>query len=532
VAASPPTYDVVIIGAGHNGLVTAGYLAKAGLKVKVVERRGIVGGAAVTEEFYPGYRNSVCAYTVSLLNPKVVADLDLYAHGLKIIERPMSNFLPTTDGGYLKSRPDPVAFHAEVLRHSAHDAANLADYEQTIERLADVLKSFVLETPPNAGGGLSAFWSGLKSGKRLYGLDREAQRDLADIMTMSAVDFLDRWFENDAVKALFAFDGIVGTLASPYQPGTAYVLLHHCFGEIMPNPGAWGHAVGGMGSITQAMAKSAEARGVDIEVNAAVGEVLVEDARTAGVQLEDGREFRARAVAANVNPRLLFDQLVKPEHVPPAFHRRMQDWRCKSGTFRMNVALKELPDFSCLPGTEQAEHHTAGIIMAPDCRYMETAYIEARQSGWSKNPVVEMLIPSTIDATLAPEGHHVASLFCQHFDFDLPKGRSWDEEREKAADCIVETVDLFAPNFAQSIIARQILSPLDLEREFGLVGGDIFHGTLDLNQLFSLRPTLGHADYRMPLSGLYLCGSGAHPGGGVTGAPGHNAAREILRDLK
>jgi phytoene dehydrogenase-like protein len=527
-----PAYDVVIVGAGHNGLVTAGYLAKQGLKVKVLERRGVVGGAAVTEEFHPGYRNSVCAYTVSLLNPKVVNDLDLYAHGLEIIERPVSNFLPTADGGYLHAYPDPDRMRAEVARHSTQDADRLADYERTVERLANVLKSFVLETPPNASGGLGNIWAAFKSGKRLYNLSPEDQRDLADIMTMSAVDFLDRWFENDAVKALFAFDGIVGTLASPYQPGTAYVLLHHCFGEILPNKGAWGHAIGGMGAITQAMAKSAEATGADIETDAAVAGVIVEKGRACGVRLEGGREIRSRVVAANVNPKLLFDRMVDPAHIPANFRQRMKNWRCKSGTFRMNVALRELPDFKCLPGTDQAGHHTAGIIFAPDVRYMENAYIEARQSGWSKNPVVEMLIPSTIDPTLAPEGHHVASLFCQHFDYVLPDGRNWDNEREAAADTIINTVSRFAPNFADAVIARQILSPLDLEREFGLIGGDIFHGTLDLNQLFSLRPTLGHADYRMPLKGLYLCGSGAHPGGGVTGAPGHNAAREILRDLK
>jgi phytoene dehydrogenase-like protein len=466
-----------------------------------------------------------------LLNPKVVADLDLYAHGLEIIERPLSNFLPTRDRGYLQAFPDATRMRAEVARHSEKDADQLADYEQTVSRLAGILKIFVLETPPNAGGGIAGLWAALKSGKRLYDLSPGDQQDLADIMTMSAMDFLDRWFENDAVKALYAFDGIVGTLASPWQPGTAYVLLHHCFGEIMPTHGAWGHAIGGMGAISDAMARSAEAAGADIETGAPVTEVLVTNGRANGVRLADGREISARAVAANVNPKLLFGQLVPARHVPADFHRRMMNWRCKSGTFRMNVALSELPDFTCLPGRDKALHHTAGIILAPDASYMENAYVEARRHGWSKHPVVEMLIPSTIDTTLAKDGHHVASLFCQHFDYDLPDGRSWDDERDAAADAIIETVNKFAPNFADAVIARQILSPLDLEREFGLIGGDIFHGALDLNQLFSLRPTLGHADYRMPVNGLYLCGSGAHPGGGVTGAPGHNAAREIMRDL-
>lgn len=526
-----PMYDVVIIGAGHNGLVAAGYLAKAGLRVKVVERRGVVGGAAVTEEFHPGYRNSLCSYTVSLLNPKVVSDLALYQHGLEIISRPLSNFLPLQNGDYLKSFPDAAKMYAEVARHSQHDADQLADYQATISRLADVLKSLVLETPPNAGGGLRDLWQMLKTGNRLRALSLEDQRDLADIMTISAIDFLTRWFVSEPVKALFAFDGIVGTMASPHSPGTAYVLLHHCFGEIMKTPGTWGHAIGGMGAITQAMARSAEVAGADIETDAPVAEVLVKNGTVQGVRLEDGRELFSRAVASNINPKLLFQKLVAAEHVAPAFRRRMDNMRFKSGTFRMNVALNELPDFTCLPGTVQAEHHTAGILIAPSVAYMDEAWRSATQKGWSENPVVEMLIPSTIDDTLAPAGHHVASLFCQHFDPDLPNGRSWDDEREAAADAIIATVTKVAPNFARSIIARKILSPLDLERDFGLTGGDIFHGAMDLNQLFSLRPTLGHADYRMPVKGLYLCGSGAHPGGGVTGAPGHNAAMEMLRDL-
>ena len=524
-------YDVAIIGAGHNGLVCAAYLARAGLSVKVVERRRVVGGAAVTEEFHPGFRNSVAAYAVGLLHPKVVEDLDLYGHGLKIVRRPISNFLPLEDGRYLKSYPDHERSRQEIARISPDDAERLADYENTIGRLADVLRAFVLETPPNAGGGLRDLWSLLKAGRRLHGIDLETQRDLADIMVMSAVDFLDRWFKSDAVKSLFAYDGIIGTFASPYSPGTAYVLLHHCFGEIMQEPGAWGHAVGGMGAITQAMARSAEAAGAEIETNAAVAEVLVEGGKTTGLRLGDGRTIMAKAVAANVNPKLLFLDLLAEDHVEPAFRRRMENWRCKSGTLRMNVALRELPDFTALPGTDLAEHHQSGIVIGPSMQYLDEAYVDARRHGWSKRPFVEVLIPSTIDDTLAPPGQHVASLFCQHFDPDLPDGLQWDDVREQAADAAVDAVTAFAPNFRDAIIARQILTPLDLEREFGLIGGDIFHGTLDLNQLYSLRPTLGHADYRMPIKGLYLCGSGAHPGGGVTGLPGHNAAREIIRDM-
>ncbi len=524
-------YDVVIVGAGHNGLVCAAYLARAGLSVKVVERRGVVGGAAVTEEFHPGFRNSVASYSVGLLHPKVVDDLDLYGHGLELVHRRISNFLPLEDGRYLKSYPDHERTRQEIARISPRDGEQLADYETTIGRLADVLRAFVLETPPNSGGGLRDLWSLLKAGRRLYGIDLETQRDLADIMVMSAVDFLDRWFKSDAVKSLFAYDGIIGTFASPNTPGTAYVLLHHCFGEIMPEPGAWGHAIGGMGAITQAMARSAEAAGVEIETEAAVAEVLVEGGKTTGVRQQDGRIITARSVAANVNPKLLFLHLLAEDNVAPAFRRRMENWRCKSGTLRMNVALGELPDFTALPGTEMAEHHQSGIVIGPSTQYLDQAYVDARRHGWSKRPFVEVLIPSTIDDTLAPPGNHVASLFCQQFDPDLPDGLHWDDVREKAADAAVDAVTAFAPNFRDAIIARQILTPLDLERQFGLMGGDIFHGALDLNQLYSLRPTLGHADYRMPIEGLYLCGSGAHPGGGVTGIPGHNAARKIIRDI-
>ncbi len=523
--------DVAVIGAGHNGLVCATYLAKAGLKVKVFERRGVVGGAAVTEEFSPGFRNSICAYTVSLLNKKVVDDLDLYAHGLQLIERPLSNFLPTDDGGYLKAHANADKMKAEVARHSAHDAEHLADYEVTISRLANVLKSFILETPPNVGGGVSDLWRLWKTGKRFYGMSIEDQRDFADIMTLSAAEFLDRWFESDPVKALFAFDGVVGNFASPYMAGTAYVLLHHCFGDIMKNPGAWGHAIGGMGAITQAMAHAAREEGVGIETSAPVARVVTDGGKVCGLVLEDGREIIARAVAANTHPKLLFDKLVSKDVVPLDFLKRIDNFKSVSGTFRMNIALSELPDFKCLPGTNQSEHHTAGIIMAPSIAYMERAYRDAMDFGWSKKPIVEMLIPSTIDPTLAPKDQHVASLFCQHFDPKLSMGRSWDDHRDDAAQVIINLVTSHAPNFKASILGTQILSPLDLEREFGLVGGDIFHGSLGVNQLFSMRPTLGHADYRMPVRGLYLCGSGAHPGGGVTGAPGHNAAREILKDL-
>jgi phytoene dehydrogenase-like protein len=310
------------------------------------------------------------------------------------------------------------------------------------------------------------------------------------------------------------------------------VLLHHAFGEVNGKRGTWGHAMGGMGAISEAMAKEALHRGVEITTGAEVAAVRVKAGRAVGVALADGGEIAARAVAAGVNPKLLYLRLVEPQALDPEFRSRIERWKCASGSFRMNVALAELPDFACLPGRHAQAHHGSGIIFASSLGYMERAYFDARTSGFSREPIIELLIPSTVDPGLAPPGMHVASLFCQHFNPTLPDGRSWDDVKESAADAIVETVNRHAPNFKSSIIARRILSPLDLEREFGLIGGDIFHGALTLDQLYSARPVLGYADYRSPVRGLYLCGAGAHPGGGVTGAPGHNAAREILRDMR
>ena len=530
--------DAVIIGAGHNGLVCAAYLAAAGLKVTVLERRHVVGGAAVTEEFHPGFRNSVASYTVSLLNPKIIRDLALPAHGLRIVERKLANFLPLPDGRHLKVGAGRTK--AEVAKFSEKDAERLDQYSARLDRVAEVLKSLVLEAPPNV---LAEGWSVLPEllkaaplGRRLGWLDAEARTDFLDLLLKSAGDFLDSWFESDPIKAVFGFDGIVGTYQSPYAQGTAYVLLHHVFGEVNGKKGVWGHAIGGMGAITEAMAKSCAARGVDIRTDSPVREVIVEKGRAVGAVTEAGEIFRARIVVSNLNPKLLFTQMLDPAALPAEFLRRMTHWRSGSGTFRMNVALSELPDFSAAPGKALAEHHTAGIIIGPSLSYMDRAFLDARAHGWSRAPIVEMLIPSTLDDTLAPPGKHVASLFCQHVAPELPEdfpgGSSWDDHKDEVADLMIATVNAYAPNFASSVIARQVLSPLDLERTFGLLGGDIFHGQLSLDQIFSARPALGHADYRAPIPGLYLCGSGTHPGGGVSGAPGHNAAREILRDAK
>ena len=528
-------FDVVIIGGGHNGLVCAAYLARAGLKVKVLERRPVVGGAAVTEEFHPGFRNSVASYTVGLLNPKIIADLDLHRHGLKILERPAMNFLPLPDGGYLLTGEGRTK--SEIAKFSQKDADRYDDYCAKLEDIADVLRNLVLRAPPNVVEGFSL--RGIRElgraaalGNDLRHLDLEQQRLLLDLFTKPAAEFLSEWFESAPLKALLGFDSIVGTYASPYDPGTAYVLLHHAFGEVNGKKGVWGHAVGGMGAITQAMAKAAVEHGVDIQTGAEVAEILIEKDRATGVVLQDGTVVKGRTLAANMNLKLLYTQLLPETALPSDFLTRMRNFKCGSGTFRMNVALSELPSFTALPGKTAGAHHGAGIILAPSLEYMDKAYRDARELGWSREPIVEMVIPSTLDDSLAPQGAHVASLFCQHVAPELPDGRSWEEAREEVADLMIATVDAYAPGFAKSVVGRQALSPLDLERIFGLVGGDIFHGQLTLNQLFSARPMLGYAAYRGPLRGLYHCGSGAHPGGGVTGAPGHNAARAILSDLK
>jgi phytoene dehydrogenase-like protein len=523
--------DVVIIGAGHNGLTCAAYLAIAGLRVKVVERRNVAGGAAVTEEFFPGFRNSVAAYTVSLLNPKVIADLGLAEQGLRIVERRAQNFLPAPDGSHLLTGEGRT--RQSLARLSERDADRLEAFNRRLEEIADVLRALVLRAPPNITQGLGAgaireSFNALGTANILRRLSLEQQRSLLDLFTRSAGEMLDEVFESDLVKALFGFDAIVGNYASPYAAGSAYVMLHHAFGEVNGKKGVWGHAIGGMGAITQAMARAARGAGAEIMLDAGVNEVIVEDDRAVGVILDDGETIRARYVVSSVNPKLLYTRLVPPDVLPGDFLARIRNWRNGSGTFRMNVALSALPSFTALPGA--GDHLTSGIIIAPSLGYMDRAWQDARSLGWSREPVVEMLIPSTLDDTLCPQGQHVASLFCQHVAPELPEGRSWDDHREEVADLMIATVDKYAPGFATSVIGRQILTPLDLEREFGLLGGDIFHGALTLNQLFSARPMLGHADYRAPLKGLYHCGSGAHPGGGVTGAPGHNAARVILAD--
>jgi phytoene dehydrogenase-like protein len=527
------SYDAVLIGGGHNGLTCAFYLAKAGYKVCVLERRGIVGGAAITEEFHPGFRNSVASYSVSLLNPKIIRDMDLARHGLKVVLRTISYFVPLEDDRYLIVDRNKARTARELGRFSTRDVANYAAYNARLDTIVDLLRTVLMETPPNAGGGLRDLLGALTMGNRVRGLGLEGQRDLVDFFAKSAGDILDYWFETDPLKGILGFDAITGAYASPYTPGTAYVLLHHVFGEVNGIKGAWGHAIGGMGAITQAMAAACAEVGVDIRTDAPVREVVLDRGRTSGVVLEDGTAIYGRAIVSNINPKLLYGGLIPGGALPADFMERIAKFKCGSGTFRMNVALSELPNFTSRP-TEGAmmDHHGGSMMIAPSLRYLDEAYTDARRIGWAKKPVIEMHIQSVLDDSLAPKGQHVASLFCQHVAPDLPDGSSWDDRREEVADVVIDTMTRYAPNFRSSVIGRMILSPLDMERKLALVGGDIFHGQLGLDQLYSARPVLGHGDYRGPLKGLYMCGSSTHPGGGVTGLPGHNAAREIIRDFR
>ena len=516
---------VLIIGGGHNGLVCAAYLARAGMKVTVVERRGVLGGAAVTEEFLPGFRNSLASYTVSLLHPAIIKDLNLYRHGLRILPRRVNNYLPLPDGNAFIAYPDNERMLAEIRRFSKTDVVGYREFTLSLEAVLPVIRDLLLRTPPRLHEtGLSDLWQLFSMSKQFTHLTLQQKQFLVSLFSRSAGEILEDYLEGGPLRALLGFDAIVGNFASPYNPGSGYVMLHHVMGEINGNPGQWGHAVGGMGSISDAIAREAEQSGVAFLTGSEVNQVIVDNNSARGISLQSGGEMFADIVVANVTPPVLFLKLLPPDSLDPVYLEHFSRYRCQSGSFRMNVALGELPRFTTMTADHCLE---AGIIIAPDLDYMDKAYHEAKEHGWSRQPVVEMLIPSIIDDSLAPPGRHVASLFCQHFDPGLRS--DWMQHRDTAADTIIDTVNAYAPNFRASIIGRRILSPWDLEQELGLTGGDIFHGRLSLEQLFSSRPHLGLSQYAAPIENLYMCGSGTHPGGGVSGIPGHNAAREILR---
>jgi len=487
--------DVIVIGAGHNGLTCAGYLAQAGLTVKVLEARPVVGGAAVTEEFHPGFRNSVYSYSVSLLHPQVIRDLQLEQHGLEIMERPAGTLSLLQDDHLLLTR-DGAQARAEIARFSRRDAQRMEEFDAGIASVAMAVRELAVQAPPNFGGGWRDAITLLKAGNMFRKLGKRDQIVLAELMTRSLGDYLDTWFEGEALKGVLGLEGVIGNFAEPYQAGTAYVLLHHAFGEVKGRAGAWGIARGGMGAISESMASYARSKGVSIETDTPVSRILTEKGRACGVLTADGRELTARFVAANVHPQILLQKLLDP-------------------------GLLEEPEQRRIMGA---------IEVSPSLHYIQDAYFDARQHGWARRPVISMQVPTTQDDSLAPPGAHIASLFCQHFQRHLPDGRSWDEVKDEVADMIIGTIDNYAPNFRASVLGRQIKSPLDIERDLNMVGGDIFHGALHLDQFYSMRPIPGHAAYKMPVEGVYLCGSGAHPGGGVSGLPGRNAARALLRN--
>lgn len=520
--------DTIVIGAGHNGLVCAAYLAKAGLSVRVLESRDCIGGAAITEEFHPGFRNSVYSYSVSLLNPKVITDLNLESHGLEIMERPAGT-LSLLENGHLQLTRDGEQARREIARFSKRDAQRIDDFEDEIGVVAKAMRSLAMTAAPNFGGGWQDALTLLRSGNQLRKLSGQHQIVLTELMTRSLGDHLDGWFEGEALKGILGLEGVIGNFADPYQGGTAYVLLHHAFGEVKGRAGAWGIARGGMGAISDSIAAAAKSYGVKIETNARVANVLTDKNIAKGVGTEDGREFYAPVIAANLHPQLLLTKLLAHEALTGDQQRRIEAYRSHSATFRMNVALSELPRFSSVSPDEDF-HFKGAIELCPSLAYMQDAYREAKDTGWTSKPIISMQIPSTQDDSLAPPGGHVASLFCQHFQRHLPNGQNWDDIKDSVADTIIGAIDAHAPNFRASVVGRQIKSPLDIERDLNMVGGDIFHGALHLDQFYSMRPIPGIASYRMPTKGVYLCGSGAHPGGGVSGLPGHNAAQAILRD--
>jgi phytoene dehydrogenase-like protein len=524
--------DVVIVGGGHNGLVASAYLAAGGLKTMVLERRPRVGGASVTEEPWPGYRVSTAAYVISLLRPEVARDLDLKRHGLTVYPQDPPYFQPYPDGRHLMIWNDAQKTREEIRKFSRRDAEVYAEYEDTLNRLASFVEPLLLMTPPDP---TSSRWRDLLSLLRVARLARGLGKSLYDeleILVGSAKDFLDAWFESEELKALLCGQAVIGTFAGPRTPGTAYVLFHHVMGEVDGMRGCWGVVRGGMGQVSECIAAAARERGVVIRCDAPVERILVENGRATGVVLAGGEEIRARAVVSNADPKVTFLRLLDARReLPGEFVREVERFRIQGSSVKVNYALAELPDFTALPGKAPGPQHAGTIDICPSLDYMERAYDEAKYGRWSSEPFVEAVIPTVYDDSIAPEGRHILSAFCQFGPYELKEG-TWDIEKEKFGDRVTEILNRHAPNFESAVLHRQVISPLDLERDFSLTRGNIFQGDMSLDQLFFMRPVPGYADYRTPIRGLYLCGAGTHPGGGVMGACGRNAAREILADAR
>jgi phytoene dehydrogenase-like protein len=522
----PTRYDVVVIGGGHNGLAHAAYLAKAGRRVVVLERRHVLGGAAVTEEVFPGFRFSVCSYVVSLLRPEIIRELDLPHHGLDIL--PLDGtFTPMLDGNYLWRVNDHAQTYREIARHSRLDAEAYDEYGRAMVEMARFAKP-IIDTPapdpwslrPRDLGRLAGL------GQRFRRLPRADQVNQVQLLTMSAVDFLDRWFETDVLKATMAASGIIGTFLGVRSPGTAYVLLHHYMGEIDGAFRSWGLSRGGTGAISNAIADAARAAGAEIRNGAAVERILTRNGRVTGVALATGDEITAPVVSSSVDPRMTFLRFVGEEQLPAEFVEGVQRYKFRGSSGKVNLALDALPDFRALPGP--GRHLRGAISISPSVDYMEQAYDEAKYGKFSSRPYIDIVIPSISDPSLAPPGKHVMSCFVQYAPYHL-KDTTWDKQKERFGDAVIDTLAEHAPNLRDIILHRQVVTPLDLEREWGLSEGNIFQGELSLEQLYFLRPVPGWANHRTPIRGLYMCGSATHPGGGIMGAPGRNAAQVVLR---
>jgi phytoene dehydrogenase-like protein len=521
-------YDAVVIGGGHNGLVTAAYLARAGKKVVVLERREMLGGCAVTEELWPGYRVSTGAYLVSLLQERIVRELELARFGYHVLPKDPAFFSVYPDGRHLFFWGDERRTLAEIAKFSARDALAFPKYEAYLERLAVVVESLLLVTPPELPPRKPAdFVEYLKLLGKFRHLGAREIAGLVKIFTQSAADLLDEWFESPEIKVTLATDGVIGANGGPRSAGTAYILMHHCMGGVGGKRGLWGFVRGGMGAVSEAIAASARSKGAEIRTSCPVSQVLIRDGAAYGVALADGEELHAPVVASNLDPKLTFLKLVESKYLDPEFRASVERFRVEGTSLKMNLALEGLPDFTALPGTPGPQHG-ATMHICPSIDYVERAWDDAKYGRPSKNPLIEMTCPTIYDPSLAPQGRHIMGIFLQYAPYTL-RDANWDDLREPYGDRILEVIAEYAPNMREIVRERQVLSPLDLERRFGISGGNIFHGEMSLDQMFVLRPVAGWARYKTPVRGLYLCGSGAHPGGGVMGAPGFNAAREMLK---
>ena len=520
--------DIIIIGGGHNGLVAAAYLARSGRRVLVLEKRELVGGCAVTEEIWPGYKVSTAAYLTSLLQERIIHDLELARFGYRVDAKDPAFFSAFPDNRYLFMWQDAQKTLQEIAKFSGYDAAIFPAYERQLERLSTVIESLLLTTPPEfPPHGLGDYVDYLKLAGKLIGLSARDTIALVKVFTKSAADLLDEWFESDEVKVTLATDGVIGANGGPRSPGTAYILLHHVMGSVGGKRGLWGFVRGGMGAVSNAIADSARTRGVEIRTNTDVQRILTTNGRVCGVVLRGGEEIRASVVASNLPPRQTFLHLLDPRELPPALVASLGAYRSEGTSCKINLALNGLPNFRALPGAPGPQHR-ATMHICPSIEYVERAWDDAKYGKPSRSPLLELTIPTMYDPSLAPPGKHIMGIFLQYAPYTLRES-NWDELREPFANRVIDLIEEYAPGFRSLIEHMQVLTPLDLERRFGLTGGNIFHGEMSLDQMFVMRPVPGCARYRTPIRGLYLCGSGTHPGGGVMGAPGHNAAREMLK---